>query len=133
VGVRQQPATTQRKGRYLAAATAHPAKMLPTLAATAITSYTRPGRIRRASGRGILSMSRWAYGVNRVTYPMGSGVVGTEQGGHLFERDGPFRAFGFRFVGRLVEPGSLGLFCEVTQALVLVDINQPRLPACRAE
>ncbi|MEV5704833.1 DNA methyltransferase [Actinoallomurus sp. NPDC052274] len=41
----QQPAITQRKGRYLAAATAHPAKMLPTLAATAITSYTRPGEL----------------------------------------------------------------------------------------
>ncbi|GAA4617185.1 hypothetical protein GCM10023195_76590 [Actinoallomurus liliacearum] len=39
----QQPSITQRKGRYLAAATAHPAKMLPTLAATAITSYTHPG------------------------------------------------------------------------------------------
>ncbi|GAB3971417.1 hypothetical protein GCM10029978_046570 [Actinoallomurus acanthiterrae] len=39
----QQPAITQRRGRYLSAATAHPAKMLPALAATAITSYTRPG------------------------------------------------------------------------------------------
>ncbi|MCO5998460.1 site-specific DNA-methyltransferase [Actinoallomurus sp. WRP9H-5] len=39
----QQPAITQRRGRYLAAATAHPAKMLPALAATAITSYTQPG------------------------------------------------------------------------------------------
>jgi modification methylase len=39
----QQPAATQRRGRYLPAATAHPAKMLPALAATAITSYTQPG------------------------------------------------------------------------------------------
>jgi hypothetical protein len=41
----QQPAVTQRRGRYLPAATAHPAKMLPALAATAITSFTRPGEL----------------------------------------------------------------------------------------
>ena len=41
----QQPAAAQRKGRYLPAATAHPAKMLPALAATAITAYTRPGEL----------------------------------------------------------------------------------------
>jgi modification methylase len=39
----QRPAAWQRRGRYLPATTAHPAKMLPALAATAITSYTRPG------------------------------------------------------------------------------------------
>ena len=39
----QQPSASQRRGRYLHAATSHPAKMLPALAATAITSYTRPG------------------------------------------------------------------------------------------
>jgi modification methylase len=39
----QQPAATQRRGRYLPSATAHPAKMLPALAATAISSYTQPG------------------------------------------------------------------------------------------
>jgi hypothetical protein len=39
----QRPAVWQRHGRYLPAATAHPAKMLPALAATAITSYTQPG------------------------------------------------------------------------------------------
>jgi modification methylase len=33
----------QRRGRYLPASTAHPAKMLPAIAATAITRYTQPG------------------------------------------------------------------------------------------
>ena len=39
----QRDARTQRRGRYLPAATAHPAKMLPAIAATAITRYTEPG------------------------------------------------------------------------------------------
>ena len=39
----QQDARIQRLGRYLPAATAHPGKMLPAIAATAITRYTRPG------------------------------------------------------------------------------------------
>jgi len=39
----QQDARTQRRGRYLPASTAHPAKMLPAIAATAIARYTRPG------------------------------------------------------------------------------------------
>jgi modification methylase len=39
----QRTGSTQRRGRYLPAATAHPAKMLPAIAATAITRYTRPG------------------------------------------------------------------------------------------
>ena len=39
----QQDARTQRRGRYLPAATAHPAKMLPAIAATAITRYSEPG------------------------------------------------------------------------------------------
>ncbi len=33
----------QRRGRYLPAATAHPGKMLPAIAATAISHYTQPG------------------------------------------------------------------------------------------
>jgi hypothetical protein len=41
----QRPAVWQRRGRYLPATTSHPAKMLPTLAATAITSYTRSGEL----------------------------------------------------------------------------------------
>jgi modification methylase len=39
----QQDARTQRRGRYLPASTAHPAKMLSAIAATAITRYTQPG------------------------------------------------------------------------------------------
>src|SRR5436305_5029043 len=39
----QRDARTQRRGRYLPASTAHPAKMLPAIAATAIARYTRPG------------------------------------------------------------------------------------------
>jgi modification methylase len=39
----QRDARTQRRGRYLPAATAHPAKMLPAIAATAITRYSEPG------------------------------------------------------------------------------------------
>ncbi len=39
----QTPPATQRKGRYVADSTAHPAKMLPAVAAHAIRHYTRPG------------------------------------------------------------------------------------------
>ena len=39
----QHDARAQRRGRYLPAATAHPAKMLPAIAATAITRYSEPG------------------------------------------------------------------------------------------
>jgi tRNA1(Val) A37 N6-methylase TrmN6 len=39
----QHTPATQRKGRYVAESTAHPAKMLPEIAAHAITHYTRPG------------------------------------------------------------------------------------------
>jgi modification methylase len=39
----QTDARAQRRGRYLPAATAHPAKMLPAIAATAITRYSDPG------------------------------------------------------------------------------------------
>jgi tRNA G10 N-methylase Trm11 len=39
----QRDARTQRRGRYLPESVAHPAKMLPGIAATAITRYTEPG------------------------------------------------------------------------------------------
>ena len=39
----QRDARTQRRGRYLPESVAHPAKMLPAIAATAITRYTEPG------------------------------------------------------------------------------------------
>jgi SAM-dependent methyltransferase len=39
----QQPARAQRAGRYLGPSMAHPAKMLPAIARTAIADYTAPG------------------------------------------------------------------------------------------
>ncbi|WP_434739340.1 TRM11 family SAM-dependent methyltransferase [Micromonospora sp. SH-82] len=39
----QQPARDQRRGRYVRATSSHPGKMLPHLAAYAISSYTVPG------------------------------------------------------------------------------------------
>ena len=39
----QQPAATQRAGRYLPGSTAHPAKMLPAIARQAIAAYTQRG------------------------------------------------------------------------------------------
>lgn len=39
----QQPARDQRRGRYVPESSSHPGKMLPNLAAHAITSYTAPG------------------------------------------------------------------------------------------
>src|SRR5919201_2033770 len=39
----QRDARTQRRGRYLPESVAHPAKMLPGIAATAIARYTEPG------------------------------------------------------------------------------------------
>jgi hypothetical protein len=39
----QHDARAQRQGRYLPASMAHPGKMLPAIAATAITRYTAPG------------------------------------------------------------------------------------------
>jgi modification methylase len=39
----QHPAAAQRTGRYLPGSTAHPAKMLPTIARQAIAAYSHPG------------------------------------------------------------------------------------------
>jgi hypothetical protein len=39
----QRDARSQRRGRYLPESTAHPAKMLPSIASAAITRYTQPG------------------------------------------------------------------------------------------
>jgi modification methylase len=41
----QQPATSQRAGRYLPGSTAHPAKMLPAIACQAIRAYSQPGDV----------------------------------------------------------------------------------------
>ena len=41
----QRSAPAQRRGRYLPASTQHPARMLPAIAAHAISVYTRPGQL----------------------------------------------------------------------------------------
>ncbi len=41
--VAQRSPAAQRRGRYVAGSSAHPARMLPDLAAHAIRTYTRPG------------------------------------------------------------------------------------------
>jgi SAM-dependent methyltransferase len=41
----QRSAPVQRRGRYLPASTQHPARMLPAIAAHAISVYTRPGEL----------------------------------------------------------------------------------------
>jgi SAM-dependent methyltransferase len=41
----QQPARDQRRGRYVPQTSSHPGKMLPNLAAHAITTYTAPGEL----------------------------------------------------------------------------------------
>ena len=41
--VAQAPARLQRRGRYRPESTAHPGKMLPALARTAIARYSEPG------------------------------------------------------------------------------------------
>jgi len=43
--IAQQTAHAQRRGRYLPASTAHPAKMLPALARTAIATYSKVGEL----------------------------------------------------------------------------------------
>src|SRR3954451_1774074 len=41
----QQTPAVQRRGRYVPESMAHPAKMLPAVAAHAIATYTRPGEL----------------------------------------------------------------------------------------
>src|SRR5438034_1173909 len=41
----QRPAREQRRGRYVAQTSRHPAKMLPDAAAHAIAAYTAPGEL----------------------------------------------------------------------------------------
>src|SRR5947209_19715078 len=41
--VAQHPAPVQRRGRYVRDSAAHPAKMLPALAASVISRYSQPG------------------------------------------------------------------------------------------
>jgi SAM-dependent methyltransferase len=93
----QHDARTQRRGRYLPASTAHPAKMLPAIAATAITRYTQPGdlvadpmcgigttlveaiHLGRA-GLGIEYEDRWAaIAAANITHARRHGATGTAE------------------------------------------------------
>ena len=93
----QQDARTQRRGRYLPASTAHPAKMLPAIAATAITRYTQPGDLVADPMCGIgttlveaIHLGRDAIGIEyedrwatiaaaNITHARRSGAAGTAQ------------------------------------------------------
>ena len=90
----QRDARTQRRGRYLPASTAHPAKMLPAIAATAITRYSQPGDLVADPmcgigttlveavhlGRdaiGVEYESRWArVAAANITHARGQGAAG---------------------------------------------------------
>ena len=94
----QQDARTQRRGRYLPASTAHPAKMLPAIAATAITRYTKPGDLVAdpmcgigttlveaihlgRDGLGIEYEDRWAaIAAANITHARRQGATGTGRG-----------------------------------------------------
>jgi modification methylase len=91
----QQPAARQRAGRYLQASTAHPAKMLPAIARTAIGRYSLPGELVLDPMCGIGTtlveaayLGRDALGVEReprwadlaranLAHAKGQGAVGT--------------------------------------------------------
>jgi modification methylase len=93
----QQDARTQRRGRYLPASTAHPAKMLPAIAATAITRYTQPGDLvadpmcgigttlveaihRGRDGLGVEYEDRWAtIAAANLTHARHQGATGNAQ------------------------------------------------------
>jgi SAM-dependent methyltransferase len=93
----QADARTQRRGRYLAASTAHPAKMLPAIAATAITRYTQPGDLVAdpmcgigttlveathlgRDGIGVEYEPRWAtIAAANIAHARRSGAAGTAQ------------------------------------------------------
>jgi modification methylase len=93
----QQDARTQRRGRYVPESTAHPAKMLPAIAATAITRYTQPGDLVADPMCGIgttlveaIHLSRDALGVEyedrwaaiaaaNITHARRHGATGTGQ------------------------------------------------------
>lgn len=92
--VGDQPARTQRRGRYLPASTAHPGKMLPALAREAITRFTRPGELVLDPMCGIgttlveaIHLNRYAIGVEleprwvniaagNITHALGQGAAG---------------------------------------------------------
>jgi hypothetical protein len=93
----QRDARAQRRGRYLPASTAHPAKMLPAIAATAIARYTQPGDLvadpmcgigttlveavhAGRDGLGIEYEDRWAaIAAANITHARRHGATGTAE------------------------------------------------------
>jgi hypothetical protein len=93
----QRDARTQRRGRYLPASIAHPAKMLPAIAATAISRYTSPGDLVAdpmcgigttlveaihlgRDGLGIEYEDRWAtIAASNISHARRQGATGTAQ------------------------------------------------------
>jgi len=93
----QRDARAQRRGRYLPDSTAHPAKMLPAIAATAIARYTQPGDLvadpmcgigttlveavhQGRDGLGIEYEERWAsVAAANVAYARRQGAAGAGQ------------------------------------------------------
>ena len=93
----QQDARTQRRGRYLPESMAHPAKMLPAIAATAIERYTQPGDLVAdpmcgigttlveaihlgRGGLGVEFEDRWAQiAAANITHARRGGATGTAE------------------------------------------------------
>jgi modification methylase len=93
----QRDARSQRRGRYLPESVAHPAKMLPAIAAIAITRYTEPGDLVAdpmcgigttlveaihlgREGLGIEYENRWAgLAAANVAHARRQGATGTAQ------------------------------------------------------
>jgi modification methylase len=93
----QRDARAQRRGRYLPESTAHPAKMLPAIAAAAIARYTEPGDLVAdpmcgigttlveavhlgRNGLGIEYENRWArIAAANVAWARRHGATGTAQ------------------------------------------------------
>jgi hypothetical protein len=112
----KRDARTQRRGRYLPESVAHPAKMLPAIAATAITRYTQPGDLVADPmcgigttlveaihlGRGSLGIEyedRWAHvAAANVAHARRQGAAGT---GEVIRGDA-------RQLPALLPPGTAG-------------------------
>jgi modification methylase len=112
----QADARTHRRGRYLPASTAHPAKMLPAIAAAAIRRYTQPGDLVAdpmcgigttlveaihlgRDGIGVEFEDRWAtITAANIAHARRNGAVGTAQ---VIRGDG-------RQLPALLPPGTAG-------------------------
>jgi modification methylase len=112
----QRDARAQRRGRYLPESTAHPAKMLPAIAATAIARYTRPGDLvadpmcgigttlveavhQGRDGLGVEYEDRWArVAAANVNWARRHGAAGTAE---VIRGDA-------RLLAALIPPGAAG-------------------------